>query len=83
MSPFVFISVYASEKIPHLSTRLANLPIPVTCFASAIGRMGVGLIGDRIGFINAFILVISISAFSQLVLWNVAAESYGGIMAFS
>jgi hypothetical protein len=83
MTPFVFISVYTGEKIPYLSSRLANLPIPIMSFASAIGRMVVGLVADRVGFMNAFIVVISISAFSQLVLWNVAAESYAGIMVFS
>ncbi|KAF8599127.1 MFS general substrate transporter [Ceratobasidium sp. AG-I] len=83
MTPFVFISVYTGEKLPNISAQLANLPIPIMSFASAIGRTTVGLAADRIGFINAFILVISISAFSQVVLWNVAAESYAGIMVFS
>lgn len=83
MPALTFISVYTSEKIPHITSRLANLPIPIISFASVVGRTTVGLIGDRIGFINVFILVISISAFSQLVLWNVAAESYAGIMVFS
>lgn len=83
MTPFVFISVYTGEKLPNISSQLANLPIPIMSFASAIGRTTVGLAADRIGFINAFILVISISAFSQVVLWNVAAESYAGIMVFS
>lgn len=83
MPPFIFISVYTGEKIPEISSRLANLPIPIMNFASAIGRITIGLAADRIGFINAFILVMSISAFSQLVLWNVATESYAGIMVFS
>ncbi|KAG8787538.1 hypothetical protein FRC12_015461 [Ceratobasidium sp. 428] len=83
MTPFVFISVYTSEKIPHISSQLANLPISVMTFASAIGRTTVGLTADRIGFVNAFILVVLFSAFTQAVLWNVAAESYAGIMVFS
>ncbi|CAE6458277.1 unnamed protein product [Rhizoctonia solani] len=83
MSPFVFISVYTSEKIPNISTQLANLPIPIMSFASAIGRTGAGYVADRIGFMNAFILAISISGLSQLILWNVAAETYAGIMVFS
>lgn len=83
MPPFIFISVYAREKLPHISTQLANLPISIMSFASAIGRTTIGLTGDRIGFVNAFILVILISCFSQAVLWNVASESYAGIMVFS
>lgn len=83
MTPFVFISVYTREKLPQLSTQLSNLPISIIAFASAIGRTTVGLTGDRIGFVNAFILVIFISSFCQAVLWNVAAESYAGIMVFS
>ncbi|QRW18476.1 major facilitator superfamily transporter [Rhizoctonia solani] len=83
MCPFVFISVYTSEKIPAISSQLANLPIPIMSFASAIGRIGAGHVADRIGFMNAFILAITISGLSQLVLWNVAAETYAGIMVFS
>ncbi|CCO33059.1 hypothetical protein BN14_07128 [Rhizoctonia solani AG-1 IB] len=83
MTPFVYISVYTREKIPQISDQLANLPIPIMAFASTIGRTTVGLTGDRIGFLNAFILVILISSFCQAVLWNVAAESYAGIMVFS
>jgi hypothetical protein len=83
MTPFVYISVYTREKIPQISDQLANLPISIMAFASAIGRTTVGLTGDRIGFLNAFILAILISSFCQAVLWNVAAESYAGIMAFS
>ncbi|KEP46859.1 MFS transporter [Rhizoctonia solani 123E] len=83
MVPFVFISVYTREKLPHITDQLANLPISVTAFASAIGRTAVGHVGDRIGFVNVFILVILASSFCQVVLWNVAAESYAGIMVFS
>ncbi|CEL58613.1 Monocarboxylate transporter 10 OS=Rattus norvegicus GN=Slc16a10 PE=1 SV=1 [Rhizoctonia solani AG-1 IB] len=83
MTPFVYISVYTREKIPQISDQLANLPIPIMAFASTIGRTTVGLTGDRIGFLNAFVLVILISSFCQAVLWNVAAESYAGIMVFS
>jgi hypothetical protein len=83
MTPFVFISVYSREKLPQISAQLANLPISIMSFASAIGRTTVGLTGDRIGFMNAFILVILMSSFCQAVLWNVAAESYAGIMVFS
>ncbi|KAF8747353.1 Major Facilitator Superfamily, partial [Rhizoctonia solani] len=83
MTPFVYISVYAREKIPQISDQLASLPISVMAFASAIGRTTVGLTGDRIGFVNAFIIVIFISSFCQAVLWNVAADSYAGILVFS
>ncbi|CAE6464767.1 unnamed protein product [Rhizoctonia solani] len=83
MPPFIYISVYAREKIPNISNQLANLPISIMSFASAIGRTTVGLTGDRIGFVNAFILAILLSSFCQAVLWNVAADSYPGIMVFS
>ncbi|KAG8787540.1 hypothetical protein FRC12_015463 [Ceratobasidium sp. 428] len=85
MNPFVFTSVYTHEKISKLrhSPRLASLPISIMNFASAIGRTTVGLTADRIGYLNAFILMVSISAFSQAVLWNFAADTYAGVMAFS
>ncbi|KAF8754717.1 Major Facilitator Superfamily [Rhizoctonia solani] len=53
MTPFVYISVYAREKIPQISDQLASLPISV------------------------------MASFCQAVLWNVAADSYAGIMVFS
>ncbi|KAF8714623.1 Major Facilitator Superfamily, partial [Rhizoctonia solani] len=81
--PFVFISVYTREKLPQLSDQLTNLPIPVMNFASAFGRTAVGLMGDRIGFVNTFILIVLASSFCQAVLWNVATESYAGIIVFS
>ncbi|QRV78190.1 major facilitator superfamily transporter [Ceratobasidium sp. AG-Ba] len=83
LTPFVYISVYTGEKLPHISPQLANLPISIMSFASAIGRTTVGISADRIGFINAFILVLLFSSFCQAVLWNVAAESYAGVIAFS
>ncbi|KAG9100768.1 hypothetical protein FS749_012882 [Ceratobasidium sp. UAMH 11750] len=84
MNPFVFTFVYTREKLPGLhSPRLACLPISIMNFASAIGRTTVGFGADRIGFLNAFILTVSVSAFSQAVLWNLAANSYAGVMTFS
>ncbi|KAG8709257.1 hypothetical protein FRC08_018438 [Ceratobasidium sp. 394] len=83
LTPFVYISVYTGEKLPHISSQLAKLPISIISFASAIGRTSVGISADRIGFINAFILVLLFSSFCQAVLWNFAAESYAGIMVFS
>ncbi|QRW07417.1 major facilitator superfamily transporter [Ceratobasidium sp. AG-Ba] len=52
-------------------------------FASAIGRTTVGLSADRIGFLNAFILTVSISAISQAVVWNLATDTYTGVIAYS
>ncbi|KAG9121665.1 hypothetical protein FRC07_002301, partial [Ceratobasidium sp. 392] len=85
MNPLVFTSVYTGEKLHELrhSPRLASLPISIMNFAGAIGRTTAGLIADRIGYLNAFILMVSISAFSQAVLWNFAADTYAGVMAFS
>ncbi|KAG9081215.1 hypothetical protein FRC06_005724 [Ceratobasidium sp. 370] len=71
-------------QIPELhSPRLACLPISIMNFASAIGRTTVGFAADRIGFLNAFILTVSVSAFSQVILWNLATDTYAGVMAFS
>ncbi|KAJ1305224.1 hypothetical protein OPQ81_000253 [Rhizoctonia solani] len=83
MIPFVFISVYTRETVHQITDQLANLPISVMAFSSAIGRTAVGLLGDRIGFLNIFIVVILASSLSQAIVWNAAAESYGGIMLFS
>lgn len=80
MKASVYIAVYTHEKLPELSPRLYSLPITVMSFASAIGQTSVGMVANRIGFVNAFILVVSLSAFSQAVLGNVAAESYAGII---
>jgi hypothetical protein len=84
MNPFFFMSVYTREKLPNLnSAQLASLPISIMNFASAVGRTTVGLTADRIGFMNALIITVSISAFSQAILWNLATDTYAGVMAFS
>lgn len=83
MNAFIYVAVYTHEKLPELPPRLYNLPITVMSFASAIGRTSVGMVADRIGFVNSFILVVFLSAFCQAVLWNVAAETYAGVMVFS
>src|SRR5689334_6204866 len=78
------MSVYTREKLPRLnSQQLTSLPISVMNFASAIGRTTVGLTADRIGFMNAFILMVLISGFSQAIIWNLATDTYAGVMAFS
>ncbi|KAG8688195.1 hypothetical protein FRC09_013055 [Ceratobasidium sp. 395] len=83
MNAFIYIAVYTHERLPQLPPRIYNLPITVMSFASVIGRTTVGFVADRIGSVNAFILVVFVSAFCQAVLWNIAASSYAGIMAFS
>ncbi|EUC60313.1 MFS transporter [Rhizoctonia solani AG-3 Rhs1AP] len=81
--PFVFISVYIGETIPSTSPQLASLPISVMNFSSAVGRTTVGLVADQIGFVNAFILTATISAFSQAILWNLTTHTYAGAIVFS
>ncbi|CAE6507235.1 unnamed protein product, partial [Rhizoctonia solani] len=81
--PFIFISVYIHETIPSAAPQLASLPISIMNFSSAVGRTTVGLVADRIGFVNAFILTATISAFSQAILWNLTTHTYTGAIVFS
>ncbi|CUA71471.1 putative transporter MCH2 [Saccharomyces cerevisiae S288c] [Rhizoctonia solani] len=81
--PFIFISVYIGETMPSISPQLASLPISIMNFSSAVGRTTVGLVADQIGFVNAFILTATISAFSQAVLWNLTTHTYAGAIVFS
>ncbi|CEL53505.1 Monocarboxylate transporter 10 OS=Danio rerio GN=slc16a10 PE=2 SV=1 [Rhizoctonia solani AG-1 IB] len=81
--PLIFISVYVRDTIPSTPAQLATLPISIMNFSSAVGRTTVGLVADRIGFVNAFILTALISAFSQAILWNLTTHNYAGVIAFS
>ncbi|KAJ1305216.1 hypothetical protein OPQ81_000245 [Rhizoctonia solani] len=77
------IEAHSSDTIPSTSPQLASLPISIMNFSSAVGRTTVGLVADQIGFVNAFILTATISAFSQAVLWNMTAHTYAGVIVFS
>ncbi|ELU40903.1 MFS_1 domain-containing protein [Rhizoctonia solani AG-1 IA] len=85
-SPYFFMPVsfvtYAASRIPTLSAQYTVLPSSIMNFSSALGRSLVGLVADSIGPANAFICAITISALSQLLIWNFA-YNYVTIMVFS
>ncbi|KAF8602546.1 MFS general substrate transporter [Ceratobasidium sp. AG-I] len=81
-SPYFFMPTYAVSRIPTLSPQYTVLPSSIMNFSSALGRSLVGFVSDCIGPANAFILAVSISALSQLLIWNFA-YNYVTIMIFS
>ncbi|CAE6433753.1 unnamed protein product [Rhizoctonia solani] len=81
-SPYFFMPTYAISRIPTLSPQYTVLPSSIMNFSSAVGRSLIGLVADSIGPANAFILAITISALSQLLIWNFA-YNYVTIMVFS
>ncbi|KAF8684224.1 Major Facilitator Superfamily [Rhizoctonia solani] len=81
-SPYFFMPTYAASRIPTLSAQYTVLPSSIMNFSSALGRSLVGLVADSIGPANAFICAITISALSQLLIWNFA-YNYVTIMVFS
>jgi len=48
----------------------------------AVGRTVIGLFGDRIGVVNAFIVSALLSGLSQLLVWNFAS-SFTAIIIFA
>ncbi|KAG8872248.1 hypothetical protein FRB97_007833 [Tulasnella sp. 331] len=78
----LFITTFTLDKVPNISTQLSVAPVAVMNFSSAIGRIAVGLVADRIGVANATFGAIMVSSLAQLVLWNLA-EGYAMIMILS
>ncbi|EJT97285.1 MFS general substrate transporter [Dacryopinax primogenitus] len=81
-SPLYFMSTYAASKLPHLSPTSLSIPLAINNFFSALGRTLVGRLADRIGVINAFVISVTLSGLSQLLIWR-WVESYAGIMGFA
>ncbi|QRV94460.1 major facilitator superfamily transporter [Ceratobasidium sp. AG-Ba] len=81
-SPYFFMPTYVAAHIPTSSPQYIVLPSSIMNYASALGRALVGLLADRIGPANAFMLAVFISASSQLLIWNFA-YTYVTIMVFS
>ncbi|KAG8842704.1 hypothetical protein FRB96_004822 [Tulasnella sp. 330] len=79
---YIFITTFTLDKVPNISTQLSVAPVAVMNFSSAIGRIAVGLVADRIGVANATFGAIMVSSLAQLVLWNLA-EGYAMIMILS
>ncbi|KAG8761990.1 hypothetical protein FRC12_009248 [Ceratobasidium sp. 428] len=82
LSPYFLMPTYAISLIPSLTPQYSVLPMSIMNFMSALGRSLVGFLADLIGPANAFILAVTISALSQLVIWNFA-YNYATIMVFS
>lgn len=75
--PFIILPSYAYSV--GISTSLASLSLGVLNGASAIGRIAIGILGDKIGYVNSFLVVQFGCPIIVLVLWPFA-KSLGLVM---
>ncbi|OCH92545.1 MFS general substrate transporter [Obba rivulosa] len=82
LSPIFYLPSFTAEKLPQLSSFLAELPLTILNLSAASGRTLVGFIADRIGPVNALFVAVLMSGLTQLLIWTFVAD-YAGIMAFA
>ena len=78
MPPF-FIPLYANSV--GASASLASYLLAIFNLASAVGRVGFGVLGDSVGPITALVLALTINALSLLTIWP-ASSSIAPLVAF-
>ncbi|KAF9183994.1 hypothetical protein BGZ49_004480 [Haplosporangium sp. Z 27] len=72
-TPFYFISSYAQQHGASLST--ASLMVGLMNGASAVGRIVMGLISDKIGPINALFISTFAATLTLLLIWTFATTN--------
>ncbi|KAF9907504.1 hypothetical protein EC991_010885 [Linnemannia zychae] len=80
LTPFYFIGSYATQHGVDVTT--AALMVGLMNGASAFGRIIMGQISDKIGYINSLFLATFTASLSLLVLW-MYAKTLAAIAAFS
>lgn len=70
--PPFFLPMYASSL--GLSAHTGALLVAGFNFASALGRIVTGLLGDKLGALNSLILSLLLSAISMLALWPISTS---------
>ncbi|KAF7539504.1 hypothetical protein G7054_g2086 [Neopestalotiopsis clavispora] len=78
--PINYVTVEALSK--GVASSLAQYLIAILNAASVIGRLGSGVLSDRLGVYNIFILVCALSGILILALW-IPAASTGALIAFA
>ncbi|KAH9171481.1 major facilitator superfamily domain-containing protein [Lactarius sanguifluus] len=63
------------------SASLASGPLATFNLASAVGRVGFGVLGDTVGPITALVLALTVNALSMLTIWP-ASSSIAPLVAF-
>lgn len=77
--PPFFIPLYANSI--GASASLASGLLATFNLASAVGRVGFGVLGDSIGPITALVLALTVNALSMLTIWP-ASSSIAPLVAF-
>lgn len=67
-TPFFFLPSYSS-LLPNIRPSVADNILTILNCASIIGRILPGVIGDKIGRLNAFIIAVTLSGIFVLALW--------------
>ncbi|ORX77541.1 MFS general substrate transporter [Basidiobolus meristosporus CBS 931.73] len=78
--PFSYIPAYAT--FVGLTTSDGAILVSVMSGCNAVGRIGIGFLGDRLGRINVAAICYLLSGISCLAIW-INATSYGVLMLFS
>lgn len=78
--PPYFLPLYAHSL--GLSSQIGTTLVATFNLSSAVGRIGCGLMGDRVGPLNALFTSLLLSALSMLALWPVSA-SLAPLVAFA
>ncbi|KAJ9092080.1 hypothetical protein QFC19_008854 [Naganishia cerealis] len=88
LPPFAYITTYTQETIvptlnPSSVTRLTSAwPLCTMGFGMLIGRAFVGMIADKIGAIQTFIIAMEIAGLLQMIVWHFATN-FAGVIVFS
>ncbi|KAI9433967.1 major facilitator superfamily domain-containing protein [Lactarius indigo] len=77
--PPFFIPLYANSV--GASASLASGLLATFNLASAVGRVGFGVLGDSVGPITALVLALTVNALSMLTIWP-ASSSIAPLVAF-
>ncbi|KAJ9092267.1 hypothetical protein QFC21_006909 [Naganishia friedmannii] len=88
LPPFAYITSYTQDTIvPNLDptsiTRLTSAwPLCCMGFGMFVGRAFVGMVADKIGAIQTFIIAMEFAGFLQMIAWHFAT-TYPGVICFS
>ncbi|KAG7445510.1 MFS general substrate transporter [Guyanagaster necrorhizus] len=79
-NPFVYVGLYGSVAFGE--SKLTSYYLAILCAASIVGRVGHGLIADRLGRYNLICAATLLSSILILALWYTSSTE-GGLVAFA
>ncbi|KAI9023911.1 major facilitator superfamily domain-containing protein [Hyaloraphidium curvatum] len=80
MLPYIYLPSYTTSF--GYSASLSSLSLGLINLSSSVGRVVVGIVGDKIGYLNTYLITQSIAALSVLLVWTFA-KVYATIVVFA